>query len=185
MSEIGNGYSWFKFDINGWLTSPDILAMRRDEEGMYIRIIATQGRDGMLMADPKALAAQAMLDIRGLRKWLRGWGHLVPIIELVPTAEVATMQQSCKEHAPHGQQSCSKCVTKWQQVCYIPAANWMQTGSKRANPKLWNLSVESGKFAGQPFLEENRGEGILDTNTDKTYTRLTLNLNSNAKGSGA
>jgi len=52
----------------------------------------------------------------------------------------------------------------------------MRTRDFRVSPKLWNLQVNSGKFAGQPLLEEKREEGVLegDEGEDKTEVRLTL-----------
>lgn len=173
MSEIGNGYAWFKFDIDGWLSSPDILNMKAADEGIYIRLLATQGRDGRLPVKAEDIAKKSGRDVRGIRKWLQKYGYLFPIIQLAPDTLVTILQQACRTHEPNAQRACDKCVASVQQVCYIPAASWMHACSNRANPKLWNLSVESGKSRGQPLLEENRKELDLDKDIDHTETRLT------------
>lgn len=167
MGEIARGYSWFPFDIEGWLSSPEVLQMSMAERGMYITLLAVQGRDGKLHAEIDFLAKQAAVDRRGLRKWLQKWGQLLPIIHLSPDTEVALPQQPCSKSEACLQQVCSKCAPKMLQVRLISAASWMQDGRNRVNPKLWNLQVKSGKFDGQPFLEEKRVEGILDLNSDR------------------
>lgn len=173
MSEIGNGYSWFKFDIEGWLSSPDILAMTAAEEGYYIRLISTQARDGKLPAKIEDIAKKCGRDPRGLKKWFKKWGFLFPIINLTPSAYVTILDRPCNNHAPNPQRCCNKCVTSVQQVCGIHAAAWMQGGSNRANPKLWNLSIESGKSRGLPLLEENRRD-LEETRLDHTNVKLTF-----------
>lgn len=185
MGEIANGYSWFKFDIEGWLSSPEVLQMTMAERGMYITLLAVQGRDGKLHADVDFLAKQAAVDRRGLKKWLAKWGKLMPIIELAPDTEVAMLQQPCSKAEACLQQVCSKCAPKWLQVRYILAASWMQTGRNRVNPKLWNLQVKSGKLEGQPLLEEKRVEGVLDLDLegdreiipDLSQVKLTMSAN--------
>lgn len=173
MAEIGNGYAWFKFDIEGWLSSPDILNMKTTEEGIYIRLLATQGRDGSLPTPADDIAKKSGLDVRGIRKWLKKYGHMFPVLDLSSEALV-TVLHPCSKHEASPQRSCDKCVAHLQQVCSMSAASVLQGGRRRANPKLWNLQVESGKLKGLPLLEENREEIELDTEADKTTARMTM-----------
>jgi hypothetical protein len=183
MSEIGNGYSWFKFDIDGWLSSPDILNMSAADEGVYIRLLATQGRDGRLPVEADDIAKKSGRDPRGIKRWLKKYGFLFPIIQLVAEAAVTLLEQPCHKHGPTPQRSCDKCASSVQQICHIPAANWMRSGGYRANPKLWNLSVESGKSRGMPLLEESKEE--LDLDLDLDYTKAKLTLRVKAEGTHA
>lgn len=156
MSEIANGYSWYKFDIEGWLTSPDVQQMNMAERGMYHHLITIQARDGKLAASILSLAKQAGVDRRVVEKWLKNWGYLFPIIEIAPEVVLASALRPCSEHAASVQLTCSMCAPPPLPLRCFPAACWMRAGSFRVNPKQWNLSVKSGKFSGQPLLEERR-----------------------------
>jgi hypothetical protein len=188
MSEIANGYSWYKFDIDGWLSSPDVQQMSMAERGMYHHLITIQARDGRLAADILALARQAGVDRRVLQKWLQKWGYLFPIIGISPNAILASVQHACSIHVTSVQQGCSMCVAPMLPLCCFPAASWMHACSMRANPKQWNLSVKSGKFEGQPLLEEKREEGDLEVEVEGDWSRATLTLKPKTlvvKGEGA
>jgi hypothetical protein len=167
MSEIANGFSWYKFDIDGWLSSPDVQQMDFHERVVYHHLLTIQARDGRLAAEPLALAKQAGVDRRTIQKWLQDWGHLLPIIKLTDDVYVTLPLRPCNAHAPQGLLTCNVCAPPPLPIRCVPAAYWMRTGSVRANPKLWNLSVKSGKFEGQPLIEENRRETDIDTERDR------------------
>lgn len=174
MSEIANGYSWYKFDIDGWLSSPDVQKMDFHERGVYHHLLTIQARDGKLAADIALLRKQTGADRRTLEKWLKSWGHLVPVIALHSNAQVTCTQRACNVHAPNVQPACNVCVPPLLPIRCFPAAQWMRSGCFRANAKLWNLSVKSGKFDGQPLLEENRGEGYTEGEQDLDQSAVKL-----------
>ena len=171
MSEIGNGYSWFKFDIEGWLSSPEVMRMNLSEKGVYITLLATQGRDGKLYADLDMLAKQSAIDVRVLKNWFKKWGTLIPILNLEPDTYVILPSREGTDRI---------------QLCCINAPI-LQGGIHRANPKLWNLQVESGKLKGMPLLEEKRVDGIVElinetSTTDHTNVVLTMSSYRNFSG---
>jgi hypothetical protein len=187
MSEIANGYSWYKFDIDGWLNSADVQQMDFHERGVYHHLLTIQARDGKLAADTLALAKQAGVDRRTVQNWLKTWGFLLPIIALQNDTLVTPPQRECSAHATSTQLTCSVCAPKPLPLRCFPAASWMRTGSVRVNPKLWNLSVKSGKFDGQPIIEESRGEGYTEGESDLDQSGVKLTLRSlvpAAKGQG-
>ena len=49
------GWSWFKFDIDGWLSSKDVRCMNMNDRGMYTHLLIIQARDGKLDADLRIL----------------------------------------------------------------------------------------------------------------------------------
>jgi len=176
MSEIANGYSWYKFDIDGWLSSPDVQQMKMAERGVYHHLLTIQARDGKLAVDMKALARQSGVDRRTVESWMKDWGHLFPIIGVEPGAILAQALRPCSVHATSALPICSACAPPPLPLRCFPAASWMRQRIVRANPKLWNLSVKSGKFEGQPLLEEKREEGDVEGEKegDKTHVVLTL-----------
>lgn len=179
MSEIENGYSWYKFHISGWLSSPEVQAMNFTEKGVYHHLLTIQARDGKLAADVNVLAKQAGMDTRTLKSWLKKWGCLMPIIDMSGDVLVTSPQRECNAHATSTLRPCNVCVASAQPLRCFAAASWMRGRSVRANPKQWNLSVKSGEFTGQPFLEENRGEGYIEgeIDGDQTHCRLTARVN--------
>lgn len=188
MSEIANGYSWYKFDIDGWLSSPDVQQMKMAERGVYHHLLTIQARDGKLAVDMKALARQAGLDRRTVESWMKFWGHLFPIIGIEPNIELTSALRPCNAHATSAQPLCNACAAPPLPLRCFPAASWMRQRIVRVNPKLWNLSVKSGKFDGQPLLEEKREEGDLEGEVEGDRSHLTLTLKSKAlvvKGEGA
>lgn len=176
MSEIANGYAWYKFDIEGWLSSPDVQQMDFHERGVYHHLLTIQARDGKLSANVLALAKQAGIDRRTIQVWLKSWGFLVPIIHLSTDVLVTSPLRPCNEHAPTSLPTCSVCAPASLRLRCFPAAGWMRSGSFRANQKLWNLSVKSGKFEGQPFLEEMRGDGYTESDTDTDHSSVKLTM---------
>jgi hypothetical protein len=75
------GFTWMPFDVIDWLTSPDVLNMTSSEEGLYIRLLAVQWRDGRLPSDPKMLAICVGREERLVRRWLSNYAHLFPICD--------------------------------------------------------------------------------------------------------
>jgi len=75
------GFTWFKFDVIDWLTSPNVLSMTSSEEGLYIRLLAVQWRDGRLPSDLKMLAICVGREERLVRRWFSKYGHLFPICD--------------------------------------------------------------------------------------------------------
>jgi hypothetical protein len=64
----------FEFDALNWLTSPVVNAMSLAEEGIYVRCLAVQQRDGFLWSDPATLQRQLGVgDIRTVKKFLSRW----------------------------------------------------------------------------------------------------------------
>ena len=75
------GFTWFKFDVIDWLTSPDVRNMTSSEEGLYIRLLAAQWRDGRLPSDLKMLANCVGREERLVRRWFSKYLHLFPICD--------------------------------------------------------------------------------------------------------
>jgi hypothetical protein len=111
-SEDQNGYTWFKFYFYDWLTDPDVMGMSAAEEGIYIRLLAIQARDGYLPADLH-LCARLCKDARTCTKWLQKYARLFPL-----------------------------CANK----------------RKRANVKLLNLAIKSGKLRSSENTDKKRIE---------------------------
>ena len=175
MSEILPGWSWFKFDIDGWLSSKDVQCMNMNDRGMYTHLLIIQARDGKLDADLRHLAKQENgVDYRSVKSWMKKWGYLFPIIGLDPDLMVAQAQRPCSVHAASPQPTCSVCVAPALPLRCFPAASWMRGRSARVNPKLWNLQVNTGKFASLPIIEEKRGEGILEGELEGDNTTVVL-----------
>jgi len=176
MSEIANGWSWYKFDIDGWLSSVDVQKMDFTEKGIYHHLLTIQARDGKLAADVLQLSKQVGADRRVIQRWIKKWGHLFPTVAIEFDVNVTPALRPCSIHAASALLTCSMCAAPALPLRCFPAAYWMRTRCFRVNPKLWNLQVNSGKFAGQPLLEEKREEGVLegDEGEDKTGVLLTL-----------
>lgn len=190
MSELANGFSWYKFDIDGWLTSPDVQQMNMTERGMYHHLLTIQARDGKLAVSVPSLAKQAGVDRRSVQTWVKKWGYLFPVIEIAMDEFVTSPLRPCSAHATSAQPLCSACAPSPLPLRYFPAAWWMRTGSARVNPKLWNLSVKSGKFDGQPLLEEKREDlDLEEEKRDKTMCYYPAKAKSKStprvKGEGA
>jgi hypothetical protein len=82
------GYTWFPFDVVDWLTSDDVRRMTTAEEGLYIRLLAVQWRDGYLPSDLHILSKSVGRDKDLLGRWFRKWQHLFPISPANPNQMV-------------------------------------------------------------------------------------------------
>src|SRR5580658_6413198 len=120
MSEIANGFSWYKFDIDGWLTSPDVQLMNMAERGMYHHLLTIQARDGKLLVEIKGLAKQVGQDKRSVENWMKKWGYLFPIIEVSPDAVMTSALRPCNEHATSAQPACNACAPPPLPLRYFP-----------------------------------------------------------------
>src|SRR5271166_4105797 len=98
MSEIANGYSWYKFDIDGWLSSPDVQQMNFNDRGIYHHLLTIQARDGKLAVDILPLSRQAGADKRSIGNWMKKWGYLFPIIGIGDNVELTSALRPCSVH---------------------------------------------------------------------------------------
>jgi hypothetical protein len=73
------GWHWFPFDVVDWLTCDDIMKMTSAEEGIYIRLLCVQWRDGFIASRPELAAKQCGKRPEMLRRWFEKWSHLFPI----------------------------------------------------------------------------------------------------------
>lgn len=147
------GYAWFPFDAYNWLTSSDVMSMSAAEEGIYIRCLAAQWRDGNLHRGSKLLAQQIGRDHRSVNRFLAKWAHLFYTAQPDGTLKAQTAAE-WKEYEQDG--------TNWSGTARNAA-----TASRMANPKLFFLSVKQGKSelpAGQNKRDLN---GYLDTEPEQ------------------
>src|ERR1700743_2836069 len=75
------GFTWLQCDVIVWLTSPDVQNMTSSEEGLYIRLLAVQWRDGRLPSDLKMLAICVGREERLVRRWFSKYAQLLPICD--------------------------------------------------------------------------------------------------------
>ncbi|MGA9068748.1 MAG: hypothetical protein WB424_00750 [Terracidiphilus sp.] len=158
------GYSWFPFDVINWLTSPVVNAMSPTAQGIYIRLLAVQWRDGYVSTDPKSLAVQTGFDARTCIGWFDTWGDRLFVCLDHPEGgcDVLASLRNCQEpsattgksrrlpaslrNRPEVSGTCRKCV----------------------NGKLHFLAIKQGKLSLVADTEERRANGKGDRK-DSTF----------------
>ena len=89
------GLPWFPFYVAAWLGSPDVLAMRDAERGIYMQLLANVWLYGSVPADPWKLSQVLHTRYETTTKWLQKWSHLVAVVESSRSGRVAVVESSC------------------------------------------------------------------------------------------
>jgi hypothetical protein len=84
-SRLLGGYTWFPFDVIDWLTNDDVARMTAAEEGVYIRLLAVQWRDGYLPSSMQILSKACGRRADLLTRWFAKWSHLFPVSDGNPS----------------------------------------------------------------------------------------------------
>jgi hypothetical protein len=129
-SEKQAGYVWFKFFFNDWLTDPVVMSMTAAEEGIFIRLLATQALHDFLPADFAVIARMTSKssDPRTVVRFLQKFAETSELFPIIP--EVSSKSP------------------------------------KRANRKLLNLQIKSGKIKGLVATEEKEKREERDLDAD-------------------
>jgi hypothetical protein len=170
------GYTWFPFDVINWLTSPIVNAMSPTAQGVYIRLLAVQWRDGYVSTDPKSLAVQTGFDARTCVGWFNTWGDRLFVCLDHPEGgcDVFATLRNCQEP--------SVTAGKYRKVP-ITAGNCPElpvTCGKCVNGKLYFLAIKQGKVSLAANTEERRvnGDGNRDRDLHTKDGRLLVDASS-------
>lgn len=158
------GYSWFPFDVINWLTSPVVNAMSPTAQGIYIRLLAVQWRDGYISTDPKSLAVQTGFDARTCISWFATWGDRLFVCLVHPDGgcDALASLRNCQESSvtPRKSRRAPAGLRNYQE----PSG----TCRKCVNGKLHFLAIKQGKLnAASTRGEETERE--IDTETENTF----------------
>jgi hypothetical protein len=175
------GYSWFPFDVINWLTSPVVNAMSPTAQGIYIRLLAVQWRDGYVSTDPKSLAVQTGFDARTCIGWFETWGDKLFVCLAHPQGgcDIFASLRNCQEPSV---------TTGKSRRAPANLRNRLElsgTCRKCVNGKLHFLAIKQGKLSLAADTEERKGNGegegedstLLGVNNDSS-------LHSNGNYSG-
>ena len=157
------GYDWFPFSVGNWLTSPLVNAMDLKEQGIYIRLLACQWRDGYLAIHPASLVAQAGIDVRTLVHWMMRFGDETMVCIDHPDGEcdIFAMWQKLAELGRDRQRT----RAMWRNLAEVSATERHAAVNCRhmANGKLHYLAIKQGKISLAICRgEENRIDGERD-----------------------
>lgn len=157
------GYDWFPFSVGNWLTSPLVNAMDLKEQGIYIRLLACQWRDGYLAIHPASLVAQSGIDVRTLVHWMMRFGDETMVCIDHPDGEcdIFAMWQKLAELGRDRQRT----RAMWRNLAEVSATERHAAVNCRhmANGKLHFLAIKQGKISLAICRgEENRIDGERD-----------------------
>lgn len=161
------GYSWFPFDVINWLTSPVVNAMSPTAQGIYIRLLAVQWRDGYVSTDPKSLAVQTGFDARTCIGWFQTWGDKLFVCLDHPEGgcDVFASLRNCQEPSVSTEMSRRAPASLRNR----PALSG--TCRKCVNGKLHFLAIKQGKLSVAAGIEERRGNGDVEGEGDDNTLR--------------
>jgi hypothetical protein len=146
------GYSWFPFDCINWLTSAVVNAMSPTAQGIYIRLLSVQWRDGYVAADAKSMAAQTGFDARTLVSWFNSWGDRLFVCLDHPNG-------GCDVFAPLRRVTESSRDPQKVSVSIGKPPEPSGCTGKLVNGKLHFLALKQGKLSLAADTEERRGNG--------------------------
>jgi len=160
------GYSWFQFDVTNWLTSTTVKTMSLAEQGLYIKALAIQWRDGDLMADPTLFAYQVGCDRRTAASFLNLWGSSIFTCVKHPwSTPEARMRHGCDMDAAWSQHERGKDVASTQRKRRPHAAKSRIGCNVCVNGYLRHLALSKG-VPGIGLGTDIDGEGDVDGNGD-------------------
>ena len=158
------GYSWFPFDTVNWLTSPVVNAMSPSAQGIYIRLLAVQWRDGYVSTDPKSLAVQTGFDARTCVNWFDIWGDRLFVCLDHPDGgcDVFASLRNCQEH------SVATGKSRRAPAGLRNRQELSATCRKFVNGKLHFLAIKQGKL-GVAATRGEETEKEIETERESTF----------------